>query len=248
MSIDYSVYRLSLKQTVIYLLVGSIISFEVVYLFFHSVIISVLSGIAPVLFMDHYSRSLAQKRKNMLIAQFKDMLYSLSSSIAAGRQMSEALSDAYDSLDLIYSRDTPLMEELSYMVRCIKTNRESEEQLLLNFSRRSHCEDIENFSQIYAICRKTGGDLNKVLKDTSEILIDKITVQKEIKTLTAQKKLEGRIITALPLIVVMALNFFSPDYTEVLYTTVAGRLIMLAALIGILAAWLMMERITYVEI
>ena len=47
-------------------------------------------------------------------------------------------------------------------------------------------------------------DLEKVLKSTIEILMDKITIEREIKTLTSQKKFEGNIITAMPLIVIMS--------------------------------------------
>ncbi len=66
--------------------------------------------------------------------------------------------------------------------------------------------------------------------------------------LTAQKQLEGRIISAMPLLVIMGLNVFAPDYLTVLYTTLAGRLIMTAALGGILAAFLISQKLLDISI
>ena len=72
--------------------------------------------------------------------------------------------------------------------------------------------------------------------------------QVHLGTLTSQKRFEGNIITAMPLIVIMFLNVFSPDYLEPLYKTLSGRLIMTAALAGLVAAHFMTRRITKIEV
>ena len=87
-----------------------------------------------------------------------------------------------------------------------------------------------------------------VLKNTIEIIMDKITIEREIRTLTSQKRFEGNIITAMPLIVIMFLNIFSPDYLEPLYKTTAGRLIMTLALAGLVTAHFITRKITRIEV
>jgi tight adherence protein B len=134
------------------------------------------------------------------------------------------------------------------MVTSIKENKENDIRLLRDFADRSHCEDIENFVQVYASCVITGGDLEKILKNTIEIIMDKITIEREIKTMTSQKRFEGNIITAMPLIVIMFLNVFSPDYLEPLYVTVSGRLIMTAAITGLVGAHFMTQKMTDIEV
>lgn len=248
MKTDYSIYILSKREKTGFILAGYATAFAVTYLFYHSIVFSCAAGIIPVFFTESYSRYLAEKRKTELLMQFKDFLYALSSSMSAGRQLLSALKDSAAGLSLMYDEKSPLIQELRFMVRNIEENRESEDKLLLNFSQRSHLEDIVNFAEVFSICRKTGGDINKVIKNTSDILLDKMTIQKEIKTITAQKKLEGRIIALMPLIVILGLEISSPDYLEVLYTTVAGRLIMTAALLGICIAWFLSERISSIEI
>ena len=80
------------------------------------------------------------------------------------------------------------------------------------------------------------------------IMTDKMAIRREIRTLTAQKQLEGRIISVMPILVIMGLNVFSPEYLEVLYTTVAGRLIMTAALGGIAASFFLTQKLLDIRI
>ena len=52
----------------------------------------------------------------------------------------------------------------------------------------------------------------------------------------------------MPLVVIMFLNVFSPDYLEPLYVTVSGRLIMTCALAGLAAAHWMTAKMTDIEV
>ena len=52
-------------------------------------------------------------------------------------------------------------------------------------------------------------------------------IDREIRTITSQKKVEGRLISAMPLIMLMMLNIFSFSYIEPLYTTMQGRICLL---------------------
>lgn len=248
MGIDYSQYELSSKEKYGFLAAGYVSAFTVLYLFYHSMFFSMAGGLLPFFFLRKYSSWKAEKRRALLTTQFKDLLYSLSSSVAAGFQLSGALKEGLESLRLLYDDDSPLIIELKYMVKNISENRESDIRLLLDFAKRSSCEDIDNFVQVYVICTATGGDIEKVLKNTMEILVDKINIEREIKTLTAQKKFEGMIISAMPVLVILFLNFFSPDYLKPLYVTVAGRFIMTAALIGIMGAFYLTKRLTSIEV
>ena len=163
-------------------------------------------------------------------------------------QISEALANGLESLRMLYDESTPLISELKYMVKNISENRESDIQIFLDFAKRSHCEDIDNFVQVYMTCRTMGGNLEKVIKSTTEIIVDKINIESEIRTLTAQKKFEGKIISMMPFAVLLLLNLFSPDYLEPLYTTLTGRIVMTAALGGLVFAFFLTERLTAIEV
>ena len=179
------------------------------FLFYHSLILSALCGFLVIRMKPYYASWRAQQRRRKLQHQFKDMLYSLSASFTAGRQMPEALVEAADTLSAMYGPEEPIMMELAHMKRCILENNESDSELLTDFAARSGCEDISNFVQVYIICRNTGGDLEKNISRTVSILTDKMNIEREIQSLTSQKKFEGRLIALMPLAMLVILNLLS---------------------------------------
>ncbi len=245
---DYSVYELSGKEKILFYSVGYVCIFTATYLFYHSMAISAVSGAAVHFALPYIRKHLAVKRRNKLRMQFKDMLYSLSASVAAGRQMEEAIVEAEENLSMMYEESEPIMKELRYMKINITENKESDKILLKDFACRSKIEDIEDFVQVYITCRNMGGDIEKIIGHTTEILTDKMSIEREIQAVTAQKKTEGRIISAMPLIMLLMLNIFSYSYIEPLYVTPAGRLIMSGALAAMVFGIYLMEKISDIEV
>ena len=217
------------------------------FLFYRSIWLSLLSGIAVHWLIPYFKKHMAVKRMDRLNIQFKDLLYSLSSSVASGRQMDEALIEAVDELSVIYDEDDLIMKELRHMKISMLQNKESDKALLKDFAFRSKSEDINNFVQVYITCRNMGGNLEKIISHTTEILTDKMSIDREIRALMSQKKTEGRIISAMPFIMLMLLNIFSYTYIEPLYVTTPGRLVMSASLAATLYGMYLMEKISSIR-
>jgi len=245
---DYSIYEMTDRERTLFFSAGYLAAAALMFLFYRSLILSAACGFLIVKLKPYYSSYRAKERIQKLNIQFKDMLYSLSSSIAAGRQMPQALVEAADSLAVMYGPKEPIMMELNHMKRCIIENNESDRELLADFARRSCCEDINNFVQVYIICRNMGGDLEKIIARTSAILTDKMNIEREIKALTAQKKFEGRLIALMPVAMLVILNLLSPSYIVPLYSGLPGRLLMTGCLGVGLWGLMMMERLSNVDI
>ncbi len=222
--------------------------FLVVYLFYHSIILSAAAGFLVHFLRPYAERYMAERRMNLLTVQFKDLLYSLSASVAAGRQMAEALIEAEENLAVMYGSEEPIMKELRYMKINLLENKESDKVLLKDLASRSRNEDINNFVQVYITCRSMGGDLEKIIGHTSEILTDKMAIEREIKVITAQKKMEGRIISLMPLVMLLMMNLFSYSYIEPLYQTASGRIIMTGALAAVAYGIFLMEKLSQIEV
>lgn len=201
--INYNKYILSKHEKRRFLLICGPGLMLISYIFYHSILISLLFSLLAYPSLRFYKVHLIEKRKGQLKDQFRDALYSLSASIAAGRQMSEALLDARDNMKTIYGDESIIVKELSYMAKRIFQSRETEHEVLQDFAWRSSLDDIINFVDIYFTCRATGGDLVKVMTKTSEIIMDKMTIDKEIHTLTAQKRFEAKLLTAIPIIILL---------------------------------------------
>lgn len=245
---DYTKYELMGREKHLFYAAGYSCIFLVVYLFYHCILLSFGAGFLVHFFRPYAEHYLAEKRMNLLTVQFKDLLYSLSASVAAGRQMGEALVEAEENLSIMYEAEEPIMKELRYMRINLVENKESDKVLLKDLAARSHNEDIHDFVQVYATCRSMGGDLEKIIGHTSEILTDKMTIEREIKVITAQKKTEGRIISMMPLAMLLLMNVFSYSYIEPLYQTAGGRILMTGALAGIVYGIFLMEKLSEIEV
>ena len=245
---DYSVYDMSRKEKMLFCISGYTIIAAAVYLFYNSVLLSLFSGMLVVKALPYIKKRLAARRMERLREQFKDMLYSLSASVASGRQMGEAIIEAEDELSSMYGSDELIMKELRHMKVSMIENKESDKELLRDFAARSRNEDICDFVNVYVICRSMGGDLEKIIGRTTEILTDKMAIEREILAITAQKKTEGRMISVMPFLMLLLLNIFSYSYIEPLYTTLTGRILMTAALAAAVLGIYLMEKISDVNI
>lgn len=245
---SYSSYELSQRERTRFLLVCGAGLFAAAYLFYHSLALSLLFACLAYPGLKPYSAYLADRKRKEIKDQFRDLLYSISASIAAGRQMPEALFEARENMKLIYREDSIIVLEISYMVKRLFEYRESEDEILKDFASRTCIDDISDFVDIYLTCRETGGDLIKVLTKASDMIMDKIVIEKEIRTITAQKQFEARILTAIPFIIILFLQLVSPEYLSVMYEGAMGRILMSLALGGIAAAYFWSMKLTRIEI
>ncbi len=248
MTTDYRIYRLTKNEKMRFIFKCYGIIFAVTFLFYNSIIISLLLGFTSVFCIKHYEKHLSEKRRAILKSQFRDLLYSLSSSFASGRQMTEAIVEAITNLEVIYEETSPIVVETKRMLTCIQEARESEESVLADFAARSGVKDIVNFTDVYITCRNTGGNLEKAVMSASRILMEKIEIDEEIRVMTVQKIFEGRIISLMPIGIILFLRLVSPEYLQIMYETVTGRLLMTVALACIVYAGYLIRKITFIEV
>ncbi len=211
------------------------------YLFYKSIWIAMLGGLAGVMFEDEYINYLAMKKKKVILAQFKDLLYSISSSMATGRYMFEALKEGEKYLTMIYGSQALLVVELNQVNKEIYDNHGDEQRVLIDFAVRTQIDDIKDFVDVYLTTRVTGGDIQRVISNATMVIIEKMQIQREVQAIMTQKQLESKIVALIPIFIILFLNIFSPDYLEPMYVTFIGRVIMTVALIGFIVAfkWIM---------
>ncbi len=245
---DYRDYFLSTKQRLIFCAVAVVVLSGSAYLFYNHVAASLLLCCLVYPASTYYSKYLAEKRRRELTYQFRDLLYALSSSISTGRQMKESLKEAGHSMELIYGKEACICRELEHMTTRMEESKESEELVLQDFAHRSAIPDIISFSDIYAISKKTGGNMEKAIRKAVAILIDRIELEREIRTLTAQKRMEFIILAAMPPAMLLFLRTTSGQYLAIMYETIAGRILMTMAFLAIGVALDLGIRITRIRL
>lgn len=247
-NINYDKYILDKRENVKYYMTAGAALLFIGYVFYSNVYISAALVFLSIPLKKLYVKLKIKIRRDVLRQQFRDLLYSLSASVSAGRQMWEAIIESRGNLSLMYSKQEPIMAELEQMGKSIEESRLTDEQLLKDFAYRSGIEEIINFAEVYATCRTTGADVAAMISKASEILMDKMTIDREISTITAQKKAESKIISAMPIIIIIFLNVVSPGYLDNLYHTLLGRFIMTAALMTMGVSYYVMNKIVEVKV
>jgi tight adherence protein B len=71
--------------------------------------------------------------------------------------------------------------------------------------------------------------MEKVIRKTVGILFDRIELEQEIHTRTAQKRMEFIILAAMSPAMLLLLRVSSGSYLAIMYETLAGRLLMTIA-------------------
>ena len=238
---DYTEYRLSEKQFSLAAVVGGVIAFTAAYLFYRSVIVSLIFSAAGLLAPRQHRNSLLIRRRERLKIQFKEALYSLTSSLAAGRSVENAFVSSLDDLRLLYPDPrTEVIREFE-IIRSRMAYGEPLEQTLDDFSKRAQIDDITQFVDVFIICKRSGGDLVKVIRRTSQTIGEKLEIQQEIAVMVAQKRYESRIMMAVPFIFLAFLSMTAPDYMAPLYQGVGYVLLTVLLLLLAVCYWFMIR-------
>ena len=245
---DYGVYEMPIAEKLAAAAFAMAAVFAAAFVFYRSVPLSAILAPLGLLYVPRRRASQAAKRRESLKRQFRDMLYSLSSSLQAGKTMEYALRDAREDLEVLYpDPGTAMIVEINIILRKAALS-EPVEVALADLARRSGVEDIESFCGVVSTCRKTGGNLVEIVRNTTNILGDKLEIKNEIDVLLAQRNFERKILNVMPVFMVLALSMAAGDYIEPVFTTLAGRLVMTAAITLILLSWAVSARIMKIEV
>ena len=94
-------------------------------------------------------------------------------------------------------------------------------------SLRNICERIPNldlrfFVTSVAIQRQTGGDLAEILDKIGHVIRERYRILGQVKALTAEGRLSGVVLIALPFVLFLVMLHIKPDYIQVLWTEPLG--------------------------
>lgn len=219
---DYSVYNLSRGQRLRCVASGGLLFYMMGYLFYQNAVLSLILAFGGLIVPRFWRDHLLRRRRATLNLHFKQTLYSLSSSLSAGRSVENGFRDAVDDLLML---DPGAQNDLIFELRVIVSRLEFGEPIeaaLQDFARRAGMEDITNFADVFTTCKRNGGDLVEVIRRTSTVIGEKLDIQQEISVMIAQKKFESKALLISPFLLLLFMNMTSADYMESMHSSVAG--------------------------
>ena len=245
--IDYDVYHLSWKQWIQYITEAVVLCGTINYLFYQSAAVFLFILPVSAWYISKRKRQQIQLRKKRIHYQFKDALGAMQVGIAAGYSLDNAVKEARKDLERIYGKTAEMTMEFAYMEVQLKHS-VSLEELLYDLGIRSRVEDILNFSDILVQSKKMGGNMKEILQKCIRSMEERIQVQKEIDTILASKKMEQKIMSVIPLGIILYMHLTSPGFLDVLYHTGIGICVMTFCLFLYLFAFVWGVRLTEIEV
>lgn len=241
---EYDKYAMTIWEKSLYTAVAAAVVFSVAFIFYRNCIISLFLIPLAIFYPRIKTKEIIKRRKQELNIQFKDMLYSLSSSLSAGKSIETAFRDVLKDLAVLYpDPGVFIIMEIEYIIRRLEMNN-TIESILSDFAKRAHLEDLDNFVDVFVISKRSGGNIIEVIKNTSAIINDRIEVRQEIDTMLAQRKFEQKVLNAVPLFMIILLSASAEDYMQPVFTTSTGRFVMSISIILLAAAYFISKRIT----
>lgn len=204
--IDYDVYNMNTKEKAMGFSIGFVLGYFVFSIFFDVFILSIIAGFASgYIGIIVYRNILCNNRKNALLLQFRDMLEALNTSVGTGKNIPDAFLDCLTDMRNQFDEESYIVSELTRILSGYNNNVPME-IMVADFAKRSHCEDIESFSDVFTVALRKGGNMKSVISETKDVIAGKIAMQMEISSLIAGKKNELNIMIIMPFIVVLLVN------------------------------------------
>ena len=230
-------------------MLGAALFFALGYVFYKNLIWAAILALCGFFYPPVRTKEIIRTRRQKLTLQFKDMLYSLSSALGAGSSVERAMSQVLEDMEHQYGngKEVHIVRELELIVSKLDLGANIEE-LFMDLADRSGIEDIRTFAHIFEISKRTGGNLIQIMRQSSDIISEKIDTKQEMETKLAEKKMEQKVLTAAPIALMYMLTVTTGGFMEVLFTTVSGRAICTVALVIVVVGYLWGKKLTDIEI
>jgi tight adherence protein B len=120
---------------------------------------------------------------------------------------------------------------------------------LTDLLERVPSQDLRVLVTAILVQKDTGGNLAEILDRTVRVIRERLRIQGEIRTHTAQGRLTGWILCALPVVMLVLINMVNPGYSDVLFHDPFGRELLYAGVVLLaLGAFVIRQIVNGIEV
>ena len=187
------------------------------------------------------ARWLDNKRREKFNLQLPEALATMSNALRAGFSISQA----FDSV--VEQGEKPMCEEFAILQQQLKIGM-SFEEALESMSQRVGSDDLTLVTTAILISRKTGGNVTEIFDKISETIRGRQKIERKVKTLTAQGRMQGIIVSAMPVFLGLVMTIINPGLMIPYLTSPLGVLSVLVMCALIFVGWMMIRKIIKIDV
>jgi len=250
-------YRLYFVNTIGPGLKRSFILTNLSLVFFGSLVVTVCLAIAGFIFlgspgavcglvsglcMPHFAlQRLRHRRADQFIFQLPDALHALAATLRAGVNLPKGLEQ------LATWQPAPLSQEFGLVLAEYQIGRDLGDALD-NMYKRIARPELEILNSAINVSRTVGGNLADTVESLALTLQEKATVEGKIKALTAMGKIQGWVVSFIPLVIGAAMFALDPERMYPLFTEVSGWIALGIAAVMMVMATFVIRQIVNIDV
>ena len=149
------------------------------------------------------ARYLDERRRAAFNAQLPEALATMTNALRAGFSISQAFDSVVDR------GEDPMSEEFRILQQQLKIGM-SFEDALESMSNRVGSDDLTLVTTAILISRKTGGNVTEIFDKISETIRGRMKIERKVKSLTAQGRMQGIIVSIMPFFLAAVMTAIKP--------------------------------------
>ena len=181
------------------------------------------------------------RRETKFLAQLPDTLQLLAGSLAAGYSLPQAM-DA-----VLRETKPPISVEFNRALIETRLGMPPE-QALDGIADRTDSRDFSWIVMAIRIQREVGGNLAELLSTVADTLRERERLRRQVKALSAEGRLSGLILGALPLVFALFLILTKPEYIAPLFQTPLGLMLLATGTVLLAVGGFWMAKVVKVEV
>jgi len=186
-------------------------------------------------------KMMVARRQGKFVQQLIDGLMILSSSLKGGLSFLQSLEVLCEEMP------APITEEFSWVLREIKMG-VSLEEALNKLNKRMPSEELELIISSVLVSRETGGDLTKVFSRLVSTIRERAKLKEAIATYTLQGKIQGIVMSLLPVAFYIWVQKVNPQHFEVMWQSNLGRMLLIVAAALEVAALILIKKFSTIKV
>lgn len=187
------------------------------------------------------ARWLDGRRRAKFNEQLPEALATMSNALRAGFSLAQAFQSVVDV------GDKPMSEEFAILQQQLRIGM-SLEDALESLSSRVGSDDLLLVTTAILISRKTGGNVTEIFDKISETIRARMKIERKVKTLTAQGRMQGILVSLMPLFLGVAMTILKPNMMIPFFCSLVGVVSVVVVILLITFGWLIIRKITKIDV
>ena len=235
-------FHMPVREDLPHILLGLGIILVLSWLFYRNVMAAILLFPFIIPFHEKMRRERILRENHEIGRQFRDALISVSTSQKAGYSIENSFVSAYGDMTRLYGEQSPICRELRRIEKGLRNNIVIE-KLLADMGERTMNKHIEEFASVFAVAKKSGGNMTAMLEATVSQIGNRTEVEREIDIITSAGKMEARIMEVIPMAILFYVSISNPGFFDPLYHNLFGIAVMTACLGVYITGYVWIEKI-----